>query len=89
METPGIVQGSVQRGVHHPDGADVITTNSYALVPFVDGEEKFRSKRPGERLIALAGRLAREAADGAADRKVLVAGSNAADLRLLASRELF
>ncbi len=54
-------------------GADVITTNSYALVPFHIGEERFRSK--GRSLIELAGKLAREAADGKTDRKVLVAGS--------------
>ena len=71
METPDIV-----RQVHADfidAGADVITTNSYALVPFHIGEERFRSKGPA--LIALAGKLAREAADAQADRKVLVAGS--------------
>lgn len=71
MQTPDIV-----RRVHEEfiaAGADVVTTNSYALVPFHIGEARFRSD--GRRLIALAGRLAREAADKAADRKVLVAGS--------------
>lgn len=53
-------------------GADVVTTNSYALVPFHIGEERFRKDGPA--LIALAGQLAREAADGAC-RKVVVAGS--------------
>lgn len=53
-------------------GADVVTTNSYALVPFHIGEERFAKN--GADLIALSGRLAREAAD-ASDRKVLVAGS--------------
>jgi S-methylmethionine-dependent homocysteine/selenocysteine methylase len=53
-------------------GADVVTTNSYALVPFHIGEERFA--KAGADLIALSGRLAREAAD-ASDRKVLVAGS--------------
>lgn len=53
-------------------GADVVTTNSYALVPFHIGEERFAAR--GASLIDLSGRLAREAAD-AADRKVLVAGS--------------
>ncbi|MFD1746647.1 homocysteine S-methyltransferase family protein [Rhizobium helianthi] len=52
-------------------GADVITTNSYALVPFHIGEERF--EREGAQLIALSGRLAREAAD-AAGRPVTVAG---------------
>lgn len=56
-------------------GADVITTNSYALVPFHIGEESFRER--GRELATLAGRLAREAADeGSKDgRKMLVAGS--------------
>jgi S-methylmethionine-dependent homocysteine/selenocysteine methylase len=53
-------------------GADVIETNSYAVVPFHIGEERFA--RDGARLATLAGRLAREAAD-AADRPVTVAGS--------------
>ena len=52
-------------------GAEVITTNTYALVPFHIGEERFFAQ--GETLAALAGRLAREAAD-AADN-VWVAGS--------------
>ncbi|SIP98136.1 homocysteine S-methyltransferase [Rhizobium sp. RU35A] len=52
-------------------GADVITTNSYALVPFHIGEERFATD--GASLIALSGRLAREAAD-AAGRPVTVAG---------------
>lgn len=53
-------------------GADIITTNSYAVVPFHLGEERFHSD--GERLAALAGRLARASADGA-PRPVWVAGS--------------
>lgn len=53
-------------------GADVITTNSYALVPFHIGEQRFRDQ--GAELIALSGRLAREAAD-AAPADVTVAGS--------------
>jgi len=53
-------------------GADIVTTNSYALVPFHIGEERFRSE--GRELIALAGRLARRAADEAG-RGTLVAGS--------------
>lgn len=53
-------------------GADVVTTNSYALVPFHIGEERFRKE--GASLITLSGRLAREAAD-AAGRRVTVAGS--------------
>jgi S-methylmethionine-dependent homocysteine/selenocysteine methylase len=53
-------------------GADVITTNSYAVVPFHLGEERFR--RDGKMLADRAGRIAREAAD-AAPRRVKVAGS--------------
>lgn len=71
IETPDIV-----RQVHWEfidAGADIITTNSYALVPFHIGEERFHSQGP--ELIALAGRLAREAADAKADRDILVAGS--------------
>lgn len=49
-------------------GAQVITTNSYALVPFHIGEERFRAD--GTRLAALAGALARQASP-----TVTVAGS--------------
>lgn len=52
-------------------GSDVITTNSYAVVPFHIGEKRFEEQ--GEALIKLSGQLARQAAD-AADRDVLVAG---------------
>ncbi|MGO9935986.1 MAG: homocysteine S-methyltransferase family protein [Steroidobacteraceae bacterium] len=52
-------------------GADVITTNSYAIVPFHIGAERF--ERDGLRLAALAGRLGRESADAESSR-VLVAG---------------
>jgi S-methylmethionine-dependent homocysteine/selenocysteine methylase len=53
-------------------GADVITTNSYALVPFHIGAARF--ERDGATLIALSGRLARAAAE-AAERRIGVAGS--------------
>lgn len=53
-------------------GADVITTNSYALVPFHIGEQ--RCTQQGEALAARAGELARAVAD-AAPRRVRVAGS--------------
>ncbi len=53
-------------------GADVVTTDSYAIVPFHIGDERFRTQ--GRELAALAGKLAREAAD-AADGQVRVAGS--------------
>lgn len=71
MESPEIV-----RRVHEEfivAGADVITTNSYALVPFHIGETRFHQE--GRRLVALAGRLARESADMAEGRDVRVAGS--------------
>ena len=42
-------------------GADVITTNAYAIVPFHIGQERF--DRDGRRLAALAGSLARDVAD--------------------------
>ena len=51
-------------------GADVITTNTYAVVPFHIGEERFESD--GRRLAALAGSLARSVAD---EFGVRVAGS--------------
>ncbi len=53
-------------------GSDVITTNSYAVVPFHVGETVFAEQ--GAALIALSGKLAREAAD-AAKTPVKVAGS--------------
>jgi S-methylmethionine-dependent homocysteine/selenocysteine methylase len=52
-------------------GAEVITTNSYAIVPFHLGVGRF--EREGHRLAALAGRLARSVAD-AAPRTVTVTG---------------
>ena len=45
-------------------GAEVITTNSYAVVPFHLGEARFRTE--GHALAALSGRLARAVADAAA-----------------------
>lgn len=51
-------------------GADVITTNSYAVVPFHIGEDRFRSD--GFRLARLAGEVARKTAD---EKGVKVAGS--------------
>src|SRR5436305_3816465 len=53
-------------------GADVITTNSYAVVPFHIGPERFAAR--GAALADLAGRLARQVAAGAR-RPVKVAGS--------------
>ncbi|TVP49539.1 MAG: homocysteine S-methyltransferase family protein [Halomonas sp.] len=53
-------------------GADVITTNAYALVPFHIGEVRFAQR--GLELASLAGKLARESVAGQA-RSVKVAGS--------------
>jgi S-methylmethionine-dependent homocysteine/selenocysteine methylase len=53
-------------------GSQVITTNSYAVVPFHIGEERFA--REGLSLANIAGALARQAAD-AVGHNVLVAGS--------------
>lgn len=53
-------------------GADVITTNTYALVPFHIGEDRFAAH--GHQWAARAGSLARDIAD-AAPRPVAVAGS--------------
>lgn len=53
-------------------GAEVITTNSYAVVPFHIGHDRFAVH--GRDLAALSGSLARRAAD-AAGRPVRVAGS--------------
>ena len=53
-------------------GADIITTNSYALVPFHIGVERFASE--GASLAARAGQLARDVAD-ASPREIRVAGS--------------
>ena len=70
IEAPGYV--TRVHAAYVAAGADVITTNSYAVVPFHIGEQRFASS--GARLAALAGRLAREAAD-AAPHGVTVAGS--------------
>lgn len=67
MEAPDKVAG-VHRGFVRA-GADVITTNSYALVPFHIGEARFRAD--GRALASLAGQLARQEAVGG----VRVAGS--------------
>ncbi len=53
-------------------GAEIIITNSYAVVPFHIGQERF--DKDGRKLIHLSGQLARQCAD-AAKTKVLVAGS--------------
>jgi homocysteine S-methyltransferase len=59
MEAPETVREVHQAYV--ASGARVITTNSYALVPFHIGDARFVAE--GEGLAALAGQLAREVAD--------------------------
>lgn len=74
MEAPDLVLAAHRAFI--AAGADVITTNSYALVPFHIGEDRFA--RDGARLATLAGELAREAATEEAERSgrvVRVAGS--------------
>lgn len=70
IEAPDMVQAVHQAYI--AAGAGVITTNSYALVPFHIGEERFAAQ--GQALAERAGAVARQAAD-AAGRAVRVAGS--------------
>jgi S-methylmethionine-dependent homocysteine/selenocysteine methylase len=70
MEAPAYVSEVHRRYIGA--GADVITTNSYAVVPFHIGAERFASE--GRTLAQLAGRLARAEAAAAA-RPVRVAAS--------------
>jgi len=59
MEAPNIVKEVHQSYI--ASGSRVITTNSYALVPFHIGEDVF--KEQGRALAVLSGKVAREAAD--------------------------
>jgi S-methylmethionine-dependent homocysteine/selenocysteine methylase len=70
IEAPHFVRRVHDAFIHA--GAEVITTNSYAIVPFHIGAERFAQN--GLALTQLAGRLAREAAD-ASPHVVEVAGS--------------
>ncbi len=70
IEAPEFVRRAHQAYVDA--GADIITTNSYGLVPHMIGEARFRAE--GRLLADRAGRIARGVAD-AAPRKVAVAGS--------------
>lgn len=70
MEAPDIVKQVHQAFI--AAGSRVITTNSYALVPFHIGEEVFQQR--AKELAADSARVAKEAADEAAE-DVLVAGS--------------
>ncbi len=70
MEAPDFV--SKAHAAFVAAGAEVVTTNSYAVVPFHIGQNRFAAA--GRMLAERVGRLARAAADGAG-RKVLVAAS--------------
>ena len=71
MEAPDFV--SKAHAAFIAAGAEVVTTNSYAVVPFHIGRDRFAAD--GRMLAERAGRLARAAADDGAGRKVLVAAS--------------
>ncbi|TSD85833.1 homocysteine S-methyltransferase family protein [Mycobacterium sp. KBS0706] len=70
IEAPETVQAA--HAAFIAAGAEVITTNSYAVVPFHIGEDRFAAQ--GLELADLSGRLARQAAASAA-APVRVAGS--------------
>jgi len=70
MDAPDMVRRAHDNFINA--GAEVIIVNSYAVVPFHIGADRFQAR--GAELIDLAGRIAREAADRAASRP-LVAGS--------------
>lgn len=70
MEAPETVEQAHDNFVEA--GAAIITSNSYAVVPFHIGEDRFAQQ--GEELAALAGRLARASA-AKAKHAVRVAGS--------------
>lgn len=69
METPELVRKAHTSFIK--SGAEIITTNSYAVIPFHIGQEIFDAH--GRDLIALSAKLAREAADEA-QADVRVAG---------------
>ena len=70
MQAPQFVRQAHDAFAH--SGAQVLTTNSYAVVPFHIGQERFEAQ--GLALARLSAELARASAD-AAGHKVLVAGS--------------
>ncbi|MGY5583256.1 homocysteine S-methyltransferase family protein [Vibrio cincinnatiensis] len=71
MEAPEIVEEVHQAFIE--SGAQLITSNSYALVPFHIGEKRFSSE--GLALADLAGKVARQAVVNAHHPETLVAGS--------------
>ncbi|MEX0503390.1 homocysteine S-methyltransferase family protein [Alphaproteobacteria bacterium LSUCC0719] len=70
MEAPQMVRDAHDAFIEA--GADVITTNTYAIVPFHIGEDRYEAQ--SEELLALAAKLARDAAD-AVPHSVQVAAS--------------
>ena len=70
MEEPSAV--SKAHNAFIDAGAQIITTNSYAVVPFHIGEERFSQR--GAELLALAGKLARDVKESRSD-DVIVAAS--------------
>lgn len=68
MEAPQYVEQAHQAFIDA--GASIITTNTYAVIPFHIGEERFKTQ--GENLIKLAAKIARETANN--NRNVKVAG---------------
>ncbi|MGO1298996.1 MAG: homocysteine S-methyltransferase family protein, partial [Vibrio sp.] len=57
IETPNLVRDAHQAFIDA--GSQVVTTNSYAVVPFHIGDERFREQ--GQKLAALSGEMARQA----------------------------
>lgn len=57
IETPNLVRDAHQAFIDA--GSQVITTNSYAVVPFHIGDQRFRQE--GKQLAALSGKMAKEA----------------------------
>ena len=70
MEAPQFVRNAHDSFI--AAGADIITTNSYAIVPFHIGKDRFDALAP--QLLTLSGTLAQAAAE-AADHQVKVAAS--------------
>lgn len=71
FEGPDFVRKAHESYIHA--GANVITANSYAVVPYHIGEERFQ--RHGEELAHLAGRLGRDAIQNTRPSSVSLAGS--------------
>lgn len=70
-EGPSFVQSVHENFILH--GAEVITTNSYAVVPFHIGEKRFQTD--GKMLADLAGRLAKNAVKNVGISNTKIAGS--------------